>query len=520
MFKRCMALFLALILAFGLVACGDKEDKTPTEPDVEQTQPVETPTESDKTEDETKPNEGEDVPDNTTPSEPEDTKPTEPEETQPVEETILNWTTDFIETPLLPALRVTSQSVVPGVHVKISTTPFNFNIEEMLKKFNNVDFLKQNYAELTQCVYEKYDNEYYTNGGYAFSYAGNDEIISDRKGDASANYYQYSDLKIGASRNTAEYSNYYSLYVDMKNLPKDVATQDGVKTVADIIFGEWSYYLMTAEDMDDRDLDGNKLSKGQMEESVTASDGTVYSFTRKITQNDDKTVNIYLKVGVYNNPHRDTKVTTFGKNIQPIYIRFSKKLGDILPKSFGQTEITQYRTFGDAYFNAQSKDTPYSTTELTRCETYTYTSSGGKKFYSFDADFEGVREGGEKSKFSIAYSFADGSQMLQDVKFTISGTTHTFDNKVDITDRSKAGKMIMDDIKKSLSLVLTEADLSSLVFDESQANSKAPYEKTYNVSAKILHQTVTAKVTVKMGSVGDVAEGALNTGSYTIKISW
>ena len=520
MFKRGMALFLVLVLAFGLVACGNKEDKKPTEPEVEQTQPTEKPIEKPTEPNDTEDKEDETKPDDVDPSEPEESKPEDTEPTKPADEMAVNWTTDFIDTPLLQSLRVTQQDVVPGIRVKIATTPFSFNSDEMVKKLGEVDFLKQHYSSLALSSKEKYDNEYYTNGGYAFSYAGNDEIIAATKANSGDKFYKYGDLRIGGARNTAEYSNYYSLYIDMKSLPANAVTQESIKPVCDLVFGEWTYYLLNAEDMDDRDLDGNKLAKGQLHESVTASDGTIYYFTRKITKNEDGTVDVYLSVGVYNNPHRDTKVTTYGKNVQPLYLRFSKKMTDIFPKPFGMSELTQYRTFGDAYFNGQKKETPYTFTELTRCETATFTSPNGQKYYSFDGDFVGWCEGNKSSKFSLAYSYFDGSQTLSDMNVVIYGDTHLFDSFVDVADRSKAGKMIMEDIKKSISVVLTEADVSSLVYDDAQSNSKAPYERTYSVPAKFLHKEVTARVTVKMGSSGDVAEGSLNYGNYTIKISW
>ena len=501
MFKRYMAFLLAIIMLLSLSACGKDKKPEPTNPQVEQTTPIETPDDNVEI---TEPDDNKENNDATTPTEndknkddkeEDETKPTEPEK-----EVTYDWTVKYMDTPVFGALKMSTRDITAGVRVNIAQTPFTSDFSSIQMAMEKNEYLKKHFsALLTIKDHEMLASKYYKDTGNNISYIGREGYGAQLK-NSHSQYYRGTNFEFGGRLNTADYYNYESIYMTFTNIPKNVMNQDEIYTAAETMFGdELADFLVYAEDFDNVDSNDNELGFGELYETISALDNTRYFFERRIVDNGDNTYSLRFEIGVEKNQYSNGSNNYFGE-LKPAYVTFLKTLREVLPKSVGNNQdITLFRDFASNYFNGLNQTSPYAHTQLNKFESVDIKQGTAGGYQMLDVEFGGVADNGDVSKLAIFYEYTNANGKLDFCQGKIIGTTYNFANIMDVESQGQANvyKAAVKDIKNALSMIFIDADFSGITFNEG-AIKDGKFTTNCSVPSTVLGQSVSLNITVEV----------------------
>ncbi len=198
------------------------------------------------------------------------------------------WVTRTVEPPSLGEIFVKDYEIISGVSVKISTSPFDYDFDEIEKKLRANSFIADNYKLETE-LWEDIQNAQTYNEGDFHDYVFCQSINGESK-DNQGGREIYADFDFTLSTDYAYFDNINAVSVSFKDiLLEENGVQENIYSVLrDTLGEEVAEYLVYAQAEDENDMD--------FSEYVTTEGDSLYYFTRKITEfSDGCQIEFYMK---------------------------------------------------------------------------------------------------------------------------------------------------------------------------------------------------------------------------------
>lgn len=409
------------------------------------------------------------------------------------------WGIKDVTAPSIPELTWKSKNVINSSSVNIATTPFDYEIEEIYKKLKKNSYMQEYYYDFIKNCNEIGQGEEYNDAGYQIAYEINQYIKANLKTTEQKSLKNTSDFYVQIKQETSNYANPSSVRVVFDNLDSNNINQKEIEKIAEIIFGEYTEYLIYGKDNDRKKYNNTSKFIGdvQLSEAIKAGDSYYYMY-REIGKGwNSNTVKIELGIGVYVNPNENFQFKYYGLDNTSIYNSMIHKFEDVLPETFGDCNPLEFSSFGNKYFKSQYPN--YIRTYLERWDLNSYITEDNKVASKLNISMYGGCSDLARyqvPELDLDFYIEEKNGEISELSVGINGECKTF------SDGDKEGQEFVNAVSTMIKCIFPELDLSGITYEEmSKSASK-------DVSSTILGKKVDGKLSI-----------SVKNESFTIKIS-
>lgn len=464
--KKMITWILALVTVLSMTACG--KDKAPEKTD-DGGQIIATDGNTTGT-----------APSESTPAETAP-QPTEPENGLTYPQGYAFWGVKSVELPAIPALTYEEKSI-GGVAIKIATTPFDYDLDQVYDNLKSNSYIQEHYQELVTSHSESDAGQLYADVGTQISYDQSIEFGAALK-DSYLNTLKYAhDIKALYSHNSADYSNINRVYLQFFDLEADTVDQTAIFEIVKIVFGEqYAEVLVYGSDSDGKDYNtGKSIRKSELSELISSGDCS-YGLQRDIHTSRD-TIDISFTLNVAYNPNSNRYgFNYYGLEDESLYPQMQYHIADFVSEDFGGTDPLNFSTFADGFFKQFYPAYTHSSLDVLTMDIYQ--TDSGRKGYDYWVDVTAVCDDETWDVNSLGlqiYVEEDAAGQIVDMEVIASSDISCFAGNTD-----KEGQDYVDAMVEMIHAIWPDMDLSGVAYSENGGYC------TKDVALELLGHTLT-----------------------------
>ncbi len=372
------------------------------------------------------------------------------------------WKTREMVQPSLEDVSVRSVSIEDVLTIKIATTPFNFDIDEIEQKLRVNSFITDRFNLSREKRETIYSAESYTEGDF-HDYVYTDAINGRLEGeDTTQDFY----VSLTTDYSTYDNVNYASVYIN--NMPEAADTQENIRMVLKDIFGEEvAEYLVYGPS----DPDANARDKYNMEAVIESSGGNKYLLERDLEKNDHNVLTSIegtwkMTFSVRVSEPGFSNLTTFayydGKKV-PMAHSAKYNMSDITEGGVSDINLNNFSQMFPEYTRVDI-GSKFIRNDLTMFSYNEEILSDGAIEYCLDitglvnqlADVPGYQQ----PKLDVSYTLREKDDALYYVDVSFKGSN--IYRHVEEIDNEK----LLNSMKEQVSVLMPNIDLSETVYSE------------------------------------------------------
>ena len=393
----------------------------------------------------------------------------------------INWETENIEVPDIEDV-VVSEITVPNtsVKIKIAKTPFNFNIENFKKAFDESKYISKLYTFAT-FYGESINGDTYKEGNKVKFYIEN-KVLGKIKNGNEKSYY-FNDMEATIRRDTNCYDGDKTVYFHFSGVDDVKAFQDDVFSVLEKCIGkEYAEYLVYAKGNDTN-------TKSEMETEIK-KDNATYLLGRKVEKRDD-VFDVTFSLFV-NDLHFSNSFDYYDGGYQSKYTNFKHKFSEVFPQ-VTDVCVDSFDKFSNEYFSHvkdKFENYEYVRTLLDHANFFELHSDDGKNVYKLYLETSMGCSNLSKLvspelKYDM-YIYENDNGEIENIDFSLEGETLPISNE---EDKNTSYKYLASSQKSEIASLFPDIDVSWIDENKTEDQSaKLTYKilgKDCNVKAKI-----------------------------------